>query len=527
MKMKRRSFVKGAVAGAAALPVVSKAVAQGAARGRPSFLVICCDQLQSAALGCNGNPDVKTPNIDRLARDGCSFRRAYCNNSVCMPARSTMITGLYPRQHGCITNGTVLPESVPTLPAVLARHGYRTHSVGKLHFQPLDTEDSAESRDGWMDGRITSLPKNYYGFQSSDFIGGHVNYVFGDYTNDLCKNHPGVYEQYQRANAAWRSEGRHNCWKMDVPPELHYNNWIAEKSIRFMESSSDDPFFLWCSFPDPHFPFAATKPYADLYDPDTLEICPTAFEPPREPETLQRRREFFKKNYMFDEKTLREMTAQTYGMITHVDDCVGKIIDWVEQSGQMDNTVILFIADHGEYLGSHHLIEKADWMYEELARIPMIWRVPRAARPGESSERVVSQIDLVPTLLDYAGIPVSEFDMRKNFAAAPVTLPGRSLKPMLSGGAPLAERPAFLEYDEDWHASGFYRVRTLIGARYKLVVYTATGGGQLFDLQNDPCERENLWDRAEHSRIKAQMMEAMLREASKYDRTDQLRRCGA
>jgi len=525
MKMKRRSFIAGATAGTAALPMVSKA--QRIGRSRPNFLVICCDQLQSYSLACNGNPDVKTPNIDRLAREGCSFRRAYCNNSVCMPARSTMITGLYPRQHGCITNGTALPESIPTLPQVLVRHGYRTHAVGKLHFQPLGTTNSAESSERWLSGELTSLPKNYYGFQTSDFIGGHVDFIFGDYVNDIRRNHPGVYEKYQRENAVWQSAGRHNCWKMDVPPELHYNNWIAEKSIRFMESSKENPFFLWCSFPDPHFPFAATKPYADLYDPNKLRLCPTAFEPLKEPETLCRRREFFKKNYSFNEKTLREMAAQTYGMITHVDDCVGKILDRMTRNGLMDNTVILFVSDHGEYLGSHHLIEKADWMYEELARIAMIWRIPKAARPGQGSDSVVSQVDLLPTILDYAGIDASELDLRKNFSAPPIPLPGRSLKPLLSNGISLPERSAFLEYDEDWHASGFYRVRTLIGARYKLIVYTHTGGGQLFDLENDPYERENLWDNAAHRVVKTEMMEALLREASIHDRAEQPRRCGA
>src|SRR5690606_35650883 len=118
--MKRRSFVKSVAGGTATLPLAARGVTQKPGASRAHFLVICCDQLQSYSLSCNGNKDVKTPNIDRLAREGCSFRRAYCNNSVCMPARATMITGLYPRQHGCITNGTKLPESVPTLPQVLS-----------------------------------------------------------------------------------------------------------------------------------------------------------------------------------------------------------------------------------------------------------------------------------------------------------------------------------------------------------------------------------------------------------------------
>lgn len=524
--MKRRSFIKSAAAGSAALPLVSTGAGTGSKR--PNFLFICCDQLQSYALACNGNPDVKTPNIDRLAKGGCSFRRTYCNNSVCMPARATMITGLYPRQHGCITNGTNLPENVPTLPQVLVRNGYQTYAVGKLHFQPLSAENSAESKEGWLSGRITSLPPNYYGFQQVDFLGGHMSFCFGDYVNELRKTHPGMYEKYKRENALWQcSNPDIPTWTLPVPPELHYNNWIADKTIRFLETKNDKPFFAWCSFPDPHFPFAACKQYRDLYDPAKLHISPTAFAPVSESKTLQERRDFFGKLYAFDEQTLRETVAEYYGMITHIDDNVGRILDALDRTGLTDNTVVVFLSDHGEYLGSHHLIEKADWMYEELARIPMIWRVPGAMRPGVGSDSVVSQVDLVPTVLDYTGLSALEFDMRKNFSAPPLTLPGRSLRPLLNTGCPLEDKPAFLEYDEDWWKSGFYRVRTLIGQRYKLVVYTHTGGGQLFDLQHDPQERTSLWNSPEHQGIKAEMMEALLREASTNDRIDQRRWCGA
>ena len=157
---------------------------------RPNFLVFVVDQMHSGSLGCNGNPDVQTPNIDSIAQQGVTFSRCYCNNSVCMPSRSSMITGLTPRQHGCITNGTLLPEHIPTISGALADAGYRTHAVGKLHLQPFSVKATAdnsilswESRELWDNGQITSLPSPYYGFQTTDFVGGHVSYNFGDYTN--------------------------------------------------------------------------------------------------------------------------------------------------------------------------------------------------------------------------------------------------------------------------------------------------------------------------------------------------------
>ena len=148
-----------------------------------SFLVFCVDQMQSACIAAHGHPDVRTPNIDRLIARGASFTRAYCPNPICMPSRSSIFTGLTPRGHRCLTNGMSLPYDVPTLPGALADAGYRTHAVGKLHLQPFGmgghAEDapqgSWESREAWDSGRIESLPEGYYGFQTSDYVGGHTD----------------------------------------------------------------------------------------------------------------------------------------------------------------------------------------------------------------------------------------------------------------------------------------------------------------------------------------------------------------
>jgi arylsulfatase A-like enzyme len=495
---------------------------------KPDILIFCVDQMQSFALGCNGHPDVKTPNLDRLAAEGCTFRRAYCNNTVCMPARATMITGLLPRQHGCITNGTRLPKSVPTLPQVLAKNGYRTHSVGKLHLQPYDDPGSAECRAAWDAGELTALPENYYGFQSSDFLGGHIHYCFGDYRRWLDREAPGMHARYAKANAVWASTGQDQTWKIDVPPALHYNDWIAQRSIDFMRAlPEDENFFLWCSFPDPHHPFAAAAPYSEMYDPSELTL-PSVSETGRdEPAALAARRRQFSDKYDFNEQELREVMAQTYGMISHVDDCIGRVMNFLRDSGRLENTIVIFIADHGEYLGAHHLLYKADWMFEELTRIPMIWRVPGALRMGQGCDGVVSQIDLVPTLLDYAGIDPAEMDMRGNAKAEPLTLPGRSLRPLLDQGELLSPQPALIEYDEDWFQGPFFRVRTMVDERFKLVVYASPDGGQLFDLQNDPHELSNLWNDPAYAAVKAELMEQALRGFCRNDRLDQPRRSGA
>ncbi|MBS3763718.1 MAG: sulfatase-like hydrolase/transferase, partial [Planctomycetes bacterium] len=204
---------------------------------RPNFLIFCTDQMQSACLGCNGNEEIQTPNVDALAEKGVNFSRGYVNNPVCQPSRASMITGKTPRQHGLLTNGCCLPESVPTLTGALAEAGYRTHAVGKLHLQPFgggglrEGGHSWEEGGAWDEGRIEELPNPYYGYQSVDFVGGHVNYIFGDYKRWLAEQYPESVKKLQRSEA-YQAEGR--AWGMDLPAELHYNHWIADRTIDFL-----------------------------------------------------------------------------------------------------------------------------------------------------------------------------------------------------------------------------------------------------------------------------------------------------
>ena len=501
---------------------------------RPDFLIFIADEMQSFSLGCNGNPDVKTPNIDRLAREGCTFRRAYCNNPVCMPSRATLLTGLTPRQHGCVTNGMILQESVPTLTKALTDQGYRTHSIGKIHLQPVgsvakdgrDRPFSWEDRDRWDRGEIKSLPPSYYGFQTTELVNGHVHYCFGDYRSWLDKHYPGMHAQYGGDKAYAKGLGP-SSWRMEIPPSIHYNHWIGDRSIAFLEDlKQDENYFLWCSFPDPHVPFAACRPYSEMYDPNEISISQTWDQQEDDlPHLARHRNAFFRKR--MSESEVREVTAQTYGMITHIDDNIGRITKHLESIGRLDNTILVFMADHGEYLGCHGLLYKNVWMYEEMIRVPFVWRVPDAYGKGGGSDLVTSLLDFVPTILEYAGIPLEALDNRGEGAAERKILPGRSLKSFLSRGILPEDRPALLEYDEDWLPGPFYRVRSIVGSRYKLTVYPIPGEGVLTDLEQDPLEKNNLWSDPEYAGIKAQLMEQLLIDLVKTDRLDQRRITGA
>lgn len=503
---------------------------------KPNFLVFVTDEMQSFSLGCNGNHDVKTPNIDKIAEEGTNFQRAYCNNSVCMPSRASMITGLTPRQHGCLTNGTILPENMPTLPQILGDNGYRTHSVGKLHLQPFGSlrEDgkkifSWEDRDLWDRGQIKQLPENYYGFQTTDFIGAHGAGCFGDYKNWLQENHPGVYDKYKKENSYKSIKSKSvNGWGMEVPQELHYNNWIADSCIEFLDDlEQEQNFFLWCSFPDPHLPFASCKPYSEMYDPDSLTLKANWNEMTGELRHLQERRKTNKK-YDFDEDDLRAITAQTYGMISHIDDNVGRIMNYLEQNKLSQNTVVVFMSDHGEYLGSHHLVTKDVWPWEELLRVPFIWKTPENITEDNICDETVSLLDFVPTIIDYADIDEEEFDIRGYRHADKLGLPGRSLRETLENGEKLISKPAIVEYDEDWAVGPVYRTRTLVADKYKITIYANNGGGILVDLEDDPEELNNLWDDPDYSHIKCELITRLLKQLTVTDRlVDQPRICGA
>jgi arylsulfatase A-like enzyme len=489
---------------------------------KPNFLIFVVDQMASRSLGCNGHPEVRTPNIDRLAAAGTSFRRAYCNNPVCQPSRATMLTGLTPRQHGLVSNGNALDGQVPTVTGALAASGYRTHSVGKLHLQPFvniarncdpdDPVESCESEYAWRQGRVTSLPPDYYGFQTTDFLGGHGYYSFGDYSNWLNRAHPDPASLYADGN----TQGR---FKPDtakhLPPELHYNHWIADRTIAFLDDcAADQPFFLWCSFPDPHHPFSANRQYADLYEPGSLtlnktwqlteETCPHLA-------SLRRERPVLTEDY------LREITAETYGMITHIDEQIGRVMTRLEQDGRDRNTVVVFMSDHGEYLGSHGLHQKSVWPYEELDRIPFLWKTPGTA--ADTSDAVVSLLDFVPTILDYAGLPAEVLDRREVKPENGRFLPGRSLRPWLDRGEHLAERPALIEFERAPGAGP----RTLVETRWKFTFFPPTGHGLLFDLETDPHETRNLWDEPACAREKARLGLRLLEELAMSDRLDHTR----
>jgi len=489
--------------------------------------------MRADHIGCAGNPVVRTPNLDRLAARGTLFSRAYCNNPICMPARAGMFTGLLPRDHGVRINGQALRKDLPTLPRVLADAGYRTHATGKLHLTPWvpkvsppDTSTYPECMEYWNDGSIVEFPEPYYGFQTVDFVGGHTSYAYGEYVPWL-KERGGDPADLTEKRALEQSSTQLDCYKMAVPEELHYNRYIADSTIRAIEDSAADdapPFFAWCSFPDPHHPFAPPAPYCDMYDP--AEMPP----PARREGELDDLPPVYRRiisgqvkphncdNSAISDEDYRQILALTYGMVTHIDTEVGRVLDALDRTGECDNTIVAFISDHGDMMGDHRLFYKGLYTFRGCVNIPLIMSAP-GMQAGRATNALVSQIDLMPSVLDLCGIPVPGSEWEEQEAAfergfeAPLNLrPGRSWKGLLDGSVDSIRDSVVIENDDP--TSG-YNARALVTDTHRLTVYPGTEGGELFDLQNDPDELHNLWYDPTHSELRSQLLRKLLDDYSR------------
>lgn len=528
------------------------------ARERPNFLIIITDQHRSDGLGCAWHTwrtpahpaaggALQTPHLDRLAAEGIRLPRAYVNNPLCMPSRSTLLTGLTPRGHGVRTNGINLNPELPTVPGALAAAGYRTHSVGKIHTRIFGLPDGAdpetldpaaypESRWMWDHAKVTHLPEPYYGFQTTEWTGGHGPGCHGDYTSWLQRDHPHAGRLLAREAGTPAASGAEQAFKLAIPADLHYNTWVADRIIAFLEGAAQGsaPFMVWASFPDPHHPFCVPDPWYSMYDRSSVplpvrrageldDLAPHFREVYERPLLLSGRRAATKTQ----DEHLREIIAITYGMISFVDQQAGRILAALQRLRLSDGTVVVFLADHGEMLGDHWLLNKGPFHFDGILNVPSIWRLPATLAPrvppGRVSEALVSHLDFAPTILDLAGVPAPELASpwpAGRLEAQRMMAPwaGRSLVPLLTGEASRVQDAVVVENDEDYLG---LRLRTLITPTHQLTMYAGDDGeqpyGELFDLQADPGQLRNLWWAPEAQPRKLRLKEQLLAELVRTD----------
>lgn len=507
---------------------------------KPNIVVFCTDQQPARWLGCAGNEHINTPNIDKLAEDGVLFENAFCNTPICMASRSTMFTGLPASEHGVRTNGINLDGRYPALPQILKDNGYDTLSVGKLHLtsweighihspelKEFDPARYPESSDLWDDGTITEVKPGYFGLDTVDLVGQHGWDCHGDYINWLKDNHPEAYWQLKNRESSKptlnETNDRFATYYSTVPKEVFYNDWIKDRTIERIDAlEGEKPFFAWVSFPDPHWPFGPTKPYNEMYNPDDLD------EPVAWDDDKAKMPEFYHQSY-YDERgifsvdggdtnksleQIMEIKAMAYGSTTSIDDNIGEVIDRLKEKGLYEDTIFVFMSDHGEACGDHSMFNKGPFHYDSILNVPFIVSYPKKMMKGGKSDAMVSILDFMPTVLDLAGVEYPENDTpdwQGFFKEYPMyegkkRLPGNSLVPILSGEEKEIQDWVLIEDDDDIRELS---VRTLITHEYKLTIFMNREEGVLFDRVNDTEERYNVFDDPAYAEAKAKMMSKM------------------
>jgi len=500
-------------------------------------------------MGCAGHPVLKTPNIDSIAAKGVRFERFYVSTPVCMPNRSTLMTGRMPSVHGVRHNGIPLSRRAVTFVDLLRAAGYDTALIGKSHLQtqtgrpPLSKPDAAPAgyteppdelreatknvfADGSYDQELPQHWKSpdarvdtpFYGFDHVELCKGHGDDVIGNYRQWLQQRHPSpdslIGEQNQLPGNSYSVP---QAWRTAVPAELYHSAYIGERVEFYLNRHADAgnrrPFFVMASFPDPHHPFTPPGKYWDMYKPQDMPK-PAAFSvndwvPPPHVAALIAAHE--RGEPVIDQimahgiglKEALEARALTCGSIACIDAAVGRMLAALQSSGLADNTVVIFTSDHGEHLGDHKLLLKGLAHYDELLRIPFIWSDPRRGEKNAVSRAIAGTIDISATVIDRAGIhPFNG-------------LQGRSfLEVAANPSAP--HRSEILIEDENQRAVEAIgkrpRERTLVTERWRLSIFLGHDWGELYDLRDDPNEFRNLWNAPSLQTTKAGLVERLAQQ---------------
>lgn len=485
-----------------------------AAADRPNVLFIFSDDHALNAIGAYGSAFAKTPNLDRLAKEGMLFRHCLVTNSICGPSRATVMTGKYNHLNGFPDNSSRFDNTQQTYPKLLQKAGYQTAIIGKWHLECEPT-----GFDHWM---VLPGQGSYY---NPDFLVAGGKKHFEGYVTEVITNEA----------LKWLREGRdsgkpfmlcywhkapHREWSpgpkqlslydgetIPEPPHLFDNYEKRASPARNQDMEIDRTMTLVSDNKVVELAKQKDEPLPGWYNrmsPDQRQTWDAHYGPENEA--------FLKANPQG--KDLVRWKYQRYmkdylSCVAGVDDGIGRVLKYLDDTGLAKNTVVVYSSDQGFYLGEHGWFDKR-WMYEESLHTPLIVRWPGVVAAGSESKDLVSTLDFAETILDMAGVPI------------PADMQGRSLVPLLRGERPADWRDAhyyhYYEYPQPHRVAPHFGVRTSVG--YKLVHYYQTNEWELFDLNKDPLEMKSLYDDADYATIRDSLKERIAALQKQYSDTN-------
>lgn len=428
------------------------------------------DQQRPDSLGCYGDEVASTPNLDRLAREGAVFDNCYVQNPLCCPSRYSMLTGRYPHCHGVRANWYAPKEGERSFGHQLSRGGYNTAAIGKMHLTPWYDNFG-------FDGRIIAEAK--FHIECPD-----------DYEKFLQAHGTSRKEVYDFTRSTYLNQCTAITSKL--PQEQHIDTFVGRSVCEYLEHASE-PFCVIGSFLSPHNPYDPPEPYDSLFiDTELPKANRTEGEVERKPREAydyinKRLSHWPTRTDQFSEEQIHRIKANYYSLNTLVDDWIGKILETLEKQGLDENTIIIYTSDHGDLLGDHGLIFKQVF-YEQSVKVPLIVHAPKWIKPQRRND-LVELIDLYNTICDIGGVWEGEGTQ------------GKSLMPLLRGERSYHREAAFSEN---------YFGKMVRHENYKMVYYAGKTYGELYNLEEDPLEQNNLWDKLDRSAVKQRLKDLLL-----------------
>ena len=455
------------------------------ARTRPNILWICADQQRFDTVHALGNEHIRTSNLDRLIREGVAFTRAYAQSPICTPSRASFLTGCYPSAVHVNRNGNAyFPEDAALITRLLQEAGYDCGLAGKLHLSAADGRVELRLNDGYrvFQWNHHPYPERFWPLEKDAY--------------QRWLRRQGV--EWNKAYGGKWFEGQDElkiCCS-GIAAKYHQTTWCAEEAIAFMSEPRQGPWLMSVNPFDPHPSFDPPPTYMERMDVAAMPL------PLFRPEEMQTQHEFSEIDHQTTEPQspydydARAMIAAYYAQIELIDDQLGRMLNAIEESGQRENTIVIFMSDHGEMLGDHGLLRKGCRFYEGAVHVPLVVSWPTHFREGLRSNALVELTDIVPALLEAVEMPIPE------------RIQGRSLLPILTGKSDPHKHRDFVrcEYHDALELPHHSHANMIFDGRYKFVTYHGKEDGELYDLSEDPHEFQNLWRDPASEKLKHGLM---------------------